>query len=475
MPTNKPDATDRDEHGISRSDAEMLYRTIFTQSPDGILDIDTAGSFIDFNESAHRLLGYTREEFSRLRLSEIDACRTSAEIEATMKTIIAQGSAEFECKLRRKDGDVRQFHVFTRAMSLSGRPAFHSIWRDITESKRAAEELKDSAEKYRDLFENANDAIFIVDADLRYLDVNKRASELFGYSREEFLTMSILDVIPPEQLPRSDDEFDKLRHHGTYEKFTGRMRTKDGRWLDIEVNSSAIVRDGKVVGSRDIVRDVTDRKRSEDALRESQNFLQTIIETEPECVKLLDRDGNLLMMNKAGLAMIDAESLDQVKGTSMYGSIAPEYRDAFKKNVDDVFLGKSGTLEFDMIGLKGRRLRLETHAVPLRNGNNEISALLGVTRNITERKKLEDELIRAQKLESVGILAGGIAHDFNNLLTAILGNISLAKLHLGGDNKALGRLAEAENASLRARDLTQQLLTFALAAPPSEGPPRSAP
>jgi PAS domain S-box-containing protein len=231
--------------------------------------------------------------------------------------------------------------------------------------------------------------------------------------------------------------------------------------LDVEVNSSAIVKGGKVVGSRDIVRDISERKRAEETLRASQNFLQTIIETEPECVKLLDSDGALLMMNRAGLAMIDAASLDQVRGTSLYDLIAPECHEAFKANVAMVFEGKSGTLEFDMIGIKGRRLRLETHAVPLRDENNEISALLGVTRDITERKKLEDELIKAQKLESVGLLAGGIAHDFNNLLTAILGNVSLAKMYLNADHKAFARLVEAENASLRARGLTLQLLTFA--------------
>jgi PAS domain S-box-containing protein len=268
-----------------------------------------------------------------------------------------------------------------------------NIREDIARRKRAEEALRESEKKYRDLFENANDAIFIVDADLNYVEVNKRATEIYGFSREEFLSMNITDVIPPEQLPQSEVEFGKLREQGAYEKFTGKMRTKDGRWLDVEVNSSSIIKDNAVIGSRDIVRDITDRKRTEDALRASQNFLQTIIDTEPECVKLVASDGALLMMNRAGLAMIEAESLDQVRGTSIYGLIAPDYRDAFKKNVDGVFQDKSGTLEFDMVGLKGRCLRLETHAVPLRNESNEVIALLGVTRDITERKKLEEELI----------------------------------------------------------------------------------
>jgi PAS domain S-box-containing protein len=127
-------------------------------------------------------------------------------------------------------------------------------------------------------------------------------------------------------------------------------------------------------------------------LSESRKFLQTIIDTEPECVKLLNADGGLIMMNRAGLDMIQVDSLDQVKGTLMRSLISPEYRRAFVKLTDDVFQGESGTLTFEMTGVKGRRLWLETHAVPLRNDSDEIIALLGITRDVTERKKSEDAL-----------------------------------------------------------------------------------
>ncbi len=208
------------------------------------------------------------------------------------------------------------------------------IFANALARKQAEVARKESEDKYRDLFENANDAIFIVDADLKYRDINKRAVELFGYSRKEFLKMNIIDVIPPEQVPRSNREFDKLKDKRPYDKFVGKMKRKDGHWLDIEVSSSPILKDGRVVGSRDIVRD------------------------------------------------------------------------------------------------------------------------------ITERKRLEEELMKREKLESLGLLTGGLAHDFNNLLTSILGNISLARIPGQSPDSVYARLTDAENASLRARDLTQQLLTF---------------
>ena len=140
-----------------------------------------------------------------------------------------------------------------------------------------------------------------------------------------------------------------------------------------------------------------ERNRVEDALRASQKYLQTIIDTEPECVKLLSLDGKL-MMNSAGLAMIEADSLEEVKGKSVYGLIVPEHREPFRALGEKVRQGGTGTLEFDMVGFKGKRRRLETHAVPLRNENDEIIALLGITRDITERKQVENELGNSQSL-----------------------------------------------------------------------------
>jgi diguanylate cyclase (GGDEF)-like protein/PAS domain S-box-containing protein len=148
----------------------------------------------------------------------------------------------------------------------------------------------------------------------------------------------------------------------------------------------------RVVRYDGLVEDITNRKLAEEALRTSETFLQTIIETEPECVKLLASDGTLLKMNKAGLAMIEADSLEEVRGKCLYPLVTPEYRWAFKKLTEEVFEGKAGKLEFEIVGLRGRRLWLETHTVPLRDEKREIIALLGITRDITEKKQIEEQL-----------------------------------------------------------------------------------
>ncbi|RTL50464.1 MAG: diguanylate cyclase, partial [Rhodocyclaceae bacterium] len=131
------------------------------------------------------------------------------------------------------------------------------------------------------------------------------------------------------------------------------------------------------------------RAQAEEALKQSELHLRTIIETEPECIKLVDSQGRLLQMNRAGLAMLEADSLAQAQSITLKDFIVPEYRDAFFDLHNRVMHGESGTLEFEITGLAGTRRWLETHAAPMRDAKGETTMLLGVTRDITARKEAE--------------------------------------------------------------------------------------
>src|SRR5437867_2316114 len=147
---------------------------------------------------------------------------------------------------------------------------------------------------------------------------------------------------------------------------------------------------GDVVGVVGFASDVTDR-------HDSQERLRTIIDSDPDCVKQLDAAGRLLDMNPAGLAMIQAESIEQVRGLEIAQVIAPEYRAAFNDLNRRVFAGSSGTLEFEIIGLKGQRRWLATHAVPLRDASGTIQAALGITRDISRRRIAELALVESEE------------------------------------------------------------------------------
>ncbi len=210
-----------------------------------------------------------------------------------------------------------------------------------------------------------------------------------------------------------------------------------------------------------------ERRRVETSLRDSENRLRTIIHTEPECVKLVNAQGTLLDMNPAGLAMVEADSASQVIGRNILPLLDERCRPAFQDLNRRVFRGESGTLDFEIIGLKGTRRWLSTHASPLRDADGRITAALSVTRDITEqqhaeaeRHKLEHQLRQSQKLQALGTLAGGVAHDFNNILTIIAGNVDLAAARVPHDHPARKHLEEIAKAGARATDLVRRILLF---------------
>src|SRR6266545_5606686 len=142
---------------------------------------------------------------------------------------------------------------------------------------------------------------------------------------------------------------------------------------------------GRIVGVVGFAFDVTER-------HDSQERLRAIIDSEPDCVKLVDAAGRLLEMNPAGLAMIEASSLDDVRGQPIISIIVPEHRNAFSDLHSRVFRGESGTLEFEIVGLKGCRRWLATQAVPFRDAAGNVQALLGITRDITDARRAEEQL-----------------------------------------------------------------------------------
>ena len=166
--------------------------------------------------------------------------------------------------------------------------------------------------------------------------------------------------------------------------------TPDGRSLAVEAKATPI-RDerGQTIGAVVVFRDITERKRQEERLGESESWLRAIIASEPQCVKLVAADGTLLEMNPAGLAMIEAESLAQVLGASLFEIVQPEFRPAFQELIRSTFQGQTVNLEFGITGLRGTPRWLETHAVPFRNPRGEVIGSLGITRDITARKRSE--------------------------------------------------------------------------------------
>ncbi|MDD2918226.1 PAS domain S-box protein [Rhodoferax sp.] len=262
-----------------------------------------------------------------------------------------------------------------------------SLWvfNDITQRMMAESRLIQSEAKIKGILEGAADAIFIADKEGKLQYANSQAVNMLGYRFDELMGLSIHDVILKADWPQTSIYFGLLISTGSL-RGEFRLRCKTGEVIPVDFNGS-VLPDGSVFGS---CRDISERKKTERLLHESESRLKTIIENEPECIKVVNAQGLLIQMNPAGLKMIEASSFAQVKDIPVLNIIAPEFRQAYADMHQRVLAGESLLMEFEVIGLTGRRHWLETHAVPMQMQGETVQ--LAVTRDISTRKLMEAQV-----------------------------------------------------------------------------------
>ncbi|MBI5829704.1 MAG: PAS domain S-box protein, partial [Chloroflexi bacterium] len=298
-----------------------------------------------------------------------------------------------QVRVRHKDGTWRWVEAIgTNLLDDPSVGAIAANYHDITERKQAEDALRESEERYRTLVEYASDGIFLSDAQGRYLDVNPRACDMLGYSREELLSMSIADVIAPEELAARPIRFDELRA-GKALISERQLRRRDGSFLEVEI-SARILPDGRLQG---IARDITERKRAEAALRESEDRYRDLVENSQDLICTHDLDGKLLSVNEAAVRLT-GYSREALLRMDMASLLAPEVRHHFNTYLKKLrAAGRArGVMQIQTASGETRyweydnTLRTEGVAVPI---------VRGLAHDITERKRAQEE--RDEILEQV--------------------------------------------------------------------------
>jgi PAS domain S-box-containing protein len=339
------------------------------------------------------------------------------------------------------------------------------VYMDITERIFAGEALRRSEEKYRDLFENANDLIQSIGPDGSVLYVNTAWRETLGYSREEIENLSIFDVVHPECAENCSADFRSV----VYGEKDGRIETmfvtKSGGKIAVEGNVNTILEEGKFCGTRGIFRDMTERKEAEEALASEKERLAVTLKSIGDGVITTNMEGRVVLINKVA-EVLTGWSQEEAHGrpvTEVFHIIDEKTRERSENPIGNVLhSGEPFELsdQITLVSKDGSERLISNSGAPIRDSKSTVIGAVLVFRDVAEKRKMEEELLKTEKLESLGVLAGGLAHDFNNMLNAIIGNIDLALTHVDAEDELRKRLMQAEKASFRAKDLTNQLLTF---------------
>jgi PAS domain S-box-containing protein len=361
--------------------------------------------------------------------------------------------------------------VFTRDADGSPRELL-AAQEDITEERRAAEALRTQEERFRLLAENAGDVILEFNERAQVTYVSPSWSQLTGHPAEALLRGGLawlygqLEASPDSAIPWSPGTPLPIFQNGTVPTRTHRIRHADGGWRWFEARSSLFrTADGEPRGIT-IARDVTDRVRAEEALRTSESRLRMVAENAFDFIAEVDADGELRYMSPS---FRDILGLDPAtyKTADALAFVHADDVDAVVAMMQGLLAGRpQHPITYRHRHANGRWRWLETTGISRPAPDGRFAAVT-ITRDVTERveaaeqaRVLQEQLVQAQKLESLGVLAGGIAHDFNNLLVGILGNASLALSDLPADSPLREPLAGIETAALRAAELTNQMLAY---------------
>jgi len=270
------------------------------------------------------------------------------------------------------------------------------LYDDISERKKielALHREKNTAQNYLDI---VGVMILVLDNDRKVRMINRYGCDIIGYPAEEVIGKNWIEHFIPEHARQEVDHVgDTLKgpKNSRINYFENPILTKKGEERLIAWRNTPLFdEDGNTIGILTSGEDITEWKQAEKDSRKSRQWLQSIITNEPECVKLVDADGRLAEMNPAGLAMLEAETLSVAQNRLLTDYLLPEWRAAFIDLHQRVMKGESGKLEFEIEGLKGTRRWLETHAAPMRDDEGNITMLLGITRDITERKHSEEKI-----------------------------------------------------------------------------------
>jgi len=459
------DITERRRAEQALRQSEERYRTILEETGDGYFELDLAGNFTFVNDAQCRLLGYRREELIGASYKLIVPEDSAREVYDVYSRMYRNGEPvrSFPSEVIRKDGS--RGYAETSALPIrddTGKiTGFRGVRRDITGRRQAEEALRQSEEKYRTILEQMEDSYFEVDLGGHITFVNNSTCRDLGYPREELIGMSYKAFTVEEDVDSVFRMFNDVYMAGTPNRgFSWRTVRKDGTIGFAETSVSPLRDDsGEIVGFSGIGRDVTERRRAEEALRVQTSYFQQLFDSSPDAIVMLDTDDRVLRVN-SGFEALFGYTTEEVTGCLISDLVIPE------NHLEEASTSSWTVLQGGIVRKEDLRKRKDGSLVdvailgyPVVLDGKTVGMYVTYT-DITERKQQAEQLIMADRLASVGELAAGTAHELNNPLTSVMGfSQLLMERDIPEDMREDLELIHSE--ARRASEVTRNLLTFA--------------
>jgi PAS domain S-box-containing protein len=467
------------EEELRRS--EEKYRSILDTMEESYYEVDLAGNFTFFNEPLRRGLGYTKEELMGMNYKVYTPPVSAEKVFQAYNRVYRTGKplAWFAMEQIRKDGKrlIIENSVFPIRNERGEIVGFRGVGRDVTERIQMEEALRQSEERYRTIMDEMQDNYFETDLAGIYTFVNDALCRSIGYTTEEVIGKNYrLNNIDDDK--RIYTAFNQIYRTGQPIKSLNiKFVRKDGSSGVGELAAFPIRNEkGEIIGFRGVSHDITERKQMEEALRRSEEKYRTILENMKEAYYEMDLAGNYTFFNDA-LCRHSGYSREELMGMSYKAYVPPEkIEDAFEIYNRVYRTGEPAEM-IDVVQIRkdGKRIFVESSAYPIRNEKDEIIGFRGVIRDVTERKKAEEEKKQleqkaqlASRLASVGELASGVAHEINNPLTGVIGyaHLLLARKDISRDVRR--DLEIINEGAQRVAGIVKKLLAFARQTKPEQ-------
>jgi PAS domain S-box-containing protein len=432
--------------------ASLRLAAIVESSDDAIIGKDLNSIVTSWNRGAEKIFGYTaREMVGSSIMKLIPEDRRDEENQILGKIKVGESVEHFETLRQTKDGRLITVSVTASPIKdASGKPiGVSKVARDITERKQAEQARLALEERYRALFEYAPDGIVIADPESHYIDANSSICRMLGYTRDELIGLHASDIVVHSEIQQIEPALKIIKSKADYHR-EWQFRRKDSSVFAAEVIAAAMP-DGNLLG---MIRDITDRKRDQEQIAEQA----ALLEKARDAILVCDLRGTVLFWNN-GAEQIYGWTRQETMGRNIVEFL---YADSKKfKEFNELILRQgewSGELQH--FTRDKREISVESRMTLIRDNEGLPKSVLAINTDITDRKSIEAQLMRAQRMESIGTLAGGIAHDLNNILSPII--LSIGVLKAISDQPQAGRMLEIiETSAKRGSDIVRQVLSFA--------------